>query len=148
MDRENRVLWSVRPMEERDQEAWLSLDEHLDPEAFQRKVRDGMGLVVEIDGEVAAILRYFLFWDNIPFCSLLFVRGDLRKQGYGTLLMRAWEEEMLREGHDLVMTSTQADEGAQHFYRKLGYADCGGFILPFSGYEQPLELIMAKSLEP
>ena len=39
-----------------------------------------------------------------------------------------------------------ADEEGQHFWRKLGYRDCGGFLLPFPGYEQPLELMLAKPL--
>ncbi|NLV92595.1 MAG: GNAT family N-acetyltransferase, partial [Firmicutes bacterium] len=42
----------------------------------------------------------------------------------------------------IVMTSTQADEEGQHFYRKLGYRDIGGFVLP----GEPLELIMIKEL--
>ena len=35
----------------------------------------------------------------------------------------------------------------QHFWRKLGYRDCGGLTLPFPGHEQPLELILGKTLE-
>ena len=60
--------------------------------------------------------------------------------------MTHWENEMRGRGYDLVMTSTQADETAQHFYRKLGYQDIGGFVLPFPGHEQPTELILAKEL--
>ena len=32
---------------------------------------------------------------------------------------------MSRAGHGMVLVSTQSDEPAQHFYRKLGYRDCG-----------------------
>ena len=60
--------------------------------------------------------------------------------------MEHWEADMIARGYDLVMTSTQSDEEAQHFYRKLGYKDCGGLTLPFPGYEQPTELILAKAL--
>ena len=45
-----------------------------------------------------------------------------------------------------IMTSTQVDEEAQHFYRKLGYKDCGGFTVDVPGYEQPMEMIMIKAL--
>lgn len=31
----------------------------------------------------AGILRYNLFWDNTPFCTMLFVDCDYRKKGYG-----------------------------------------------------------------
>lgn len=40
------------------------------------------------------------------------------------------------------MASTQADETAQHFYRKLGYQDCGSLCLT----NQALEIIMIKIL--
>ena len=60
--------------------------------------------------------------------------------------MAYWEKTMKSMGFGLVMTSTQSDENAQHFYRTLGYRDCGALALPFPGYEQPLEIIMAKQL--
>lgn len=40
------------------------------------------------------------------------------------------------------MTSTQADEGSQHFYRKLGYKDAGCLILD----TQPSEIFFVKQL--
>ena len=46
----------------------------------------------------------------------------------------------------MLMTSTQVDEDAQHFYRKLGYKDSGGFIVDVPGYEQPMEMIMIKAV--
>ena len=49
-------------------------------------------------------------------------------------------------GCGMVMTSTQVDEEAQHFYRKLGYKDADGFIIDVPGYEQPMEMIMIKAL--
>ena len=38
------------------------------------------------------------------------------------------------------------DEDSQHFYRKLGYKDCGCLVLNIPGFEQPLEMFMAKAL--
>ena len=38
------------------------------------------------------------------------------------------------------------DEDAQHFYRKLGYKDCGGLTVDVPGYEQPMELFMVKQI--
>lgn len=53
-----------------------------------------------------------------------------------------WENEMVRLGYDKVMTSSQANESAQHFYRKLGYQDAGSFF-PFCN---DLEIIFTKEL--
>ncbi len=136
----------IRFAEETDRAFWFSLDRHLTEAAFSGKVRDRTAYVVDADGQKAGLLRYFLFWDSIPFCSLLYVREDKQRQGLGRLLMNRWEQDMKARGYGLLMTSTQADESAQHFYRALGYRDCGGLTLPFPGYEQPTELILAKAL--
>ena len=53
---------------------------------------------------------------------------------------------MRAEGFEMVMTSTQVDENAQHFYRKIGYKDCGGFLVAVPGCRQPMELMMIKAL--
>ncbi len=137
---------AIHPVKEADRAFWLSLDRHLSEAEFVRKVRDGMGVVLTLDGAPAAILRWSLFWDSIPFCNLLYVAEGARRRGYGKALVSQWEREMRAKGYGLVMTSTQADEEGQHFWRKLGYRDCGGFLLPFPGYEQPLELMLAKPL--
>jgi ribosomal protein S18 acetylase RimI-like enzyme len=46
------------------------------------------------------------------------------------------------KGYKNVMTSTQSDEEAQHFYRKLGYTEIGGF--KYLG--DPLEIIFYKDI--
>jgi hypothetical protein len=53
---------------------------------------------------------------------------------------------MREQGHKVIMTSTQVDEDAQHFYRKLGYVDKGCLFLDNTPYEQPQELFMIKVL--
>ena len=51
-----------------------------------------------------------------------------------------------KQGYGMVMTSTQVDEDAQHFYRKPGYKDCVGFTVDTPGYEQPMEMFMNKAI--
>ncbi len=135
---------SIRCVMQADHDFWFTLDRHLTEEAFRQKVHDRMGYVLSDDEGPCGILRWFLFWDSIPFCSLLFIREDRQRKGYGRVLTAQWEKAMKDLGFGLVMTSTQSDENAQHFYRSLGYRDCGALALPFPGYEQPLEIIMAK----
>ena len=137
---------SIRFARSADRAFWLSLDRHLGESGFSSKLRDRMAYVLTVDTCPSAILRYNLFWDSIPFCTLLYVKEGERRKGYGRALMERWERDMRAAGYGLVMTSTQADEDGQHFYRALGYKDCGGLTLPFPGYEQPTELILAKAL--
>ena len=105
-----------------------------------------MGYVLMKGDQPIAILRYMLFWDSIPFCTMLYVQENEQRNGFGHMLMKHWEKEMKSKGYGMIMTSTQVDEEAQHFYRKLGYKDCGGFVIDVPGYEQPMEMIMIKAL--
>ena len=56
------------------------------------------------------------------------------------------KEDMKSQGYGMLMTSTQIDEEAQHFYRKLGYKDCGGFVIDIPRYEQPMEMFFIKGI--
>ena len=52
----------------------------------------------------------------------------------------------LKQGYGMVLTSTQVDETAQHFYRKNGYTDCGSLVMNIPGFEQPMEMFLGKAL--
>ena len=136
----------IRYVENKDKDFWYSLDKHLPEDEFKKKVRDKQGYVLLDDNVALGLLRYNLFWDNTPFCTLLFIDSSKQNQGYGRKLMEYWENDMKNQGYGMVMTSTQVDEEAQHFYRKLGYKDCGGFTVDIPGYEQPMEMFMDKGL--
>lgn len=136
----------IRYIEDQDRTTWNQLDRHLPDAGFDEKVRTRQGYVYVKDGEIIGVLRYNLFWDNTPFCTMLFIDGKYRGQGYGRQLMEHWEQEMRSKGYGMVMTSTQVDEDAQYFYRRLGYKDAGGFTIDVPGYEQPEELILIKAL--
>ncbi|MDD2269204.1 MAG: GNAT family N-acetyltransferase [Eubacteriales bacterium] len=129
-----------------DKEFWFSLDKHISETEFERKVRDKMGYVLLEDENPVGILRYNLFWDNTPFLNLIFIDWPYQKKGYGCKLINFWESEMKSLGFGIVMTSTQADEQAQHFYRKLGYKDCGCLVLNTPKYEQPMEMFLVKEM--
>lgn len=139
-------MTEIRHVRREDEAFWFALDRHLPRSEFEKKVRDGMGYVLLEDGSPVGVLRWSLFWDTIPFCTLLYVEESARRRGCGRKLMAHWEEEMRCAGCGLVMTSTQVDETAQHFYRKLGYRDSGGLLLDVPGYEQPMELFLVKRL--
>lgn len=136
----------VRYAQMADQEFWYKLDRHLPEQEFANKVRDKQGYVIWDNGTRVGVLRYNLFWDNTPFCNMLFIDRDYQGRGYGRRLMEYWEKDMKSLGYGMVLTSTQVDEMAQHFYRKMGYKDCGGFVVDIPGYEQPMELFMIKAV--
>lgn len=136
----------IKYAEKEDKDFWLKLDRHLSESGFLKKVRDRQGYVIFDNNMPVGLLRYNLFWDSIPFCTLLYIDCKFQKKGYGRKLIEFWEADMKSKGHGMVMTSTQTDENAQHFYRKLGYKDSGGLILNISGYEQPMEMFFVKPI--
>ncbi len=139
-------MTDIRYVRAEDKEFWYSLDRHLPENEFENKVRDDRGYVLSENGKPVGLLRYNLFWDNTPFCTMLFIDKDHRRKGYGKMLMEYWEKDMRSKGYGMLLTSTQVNEEAQHFYRKLGYKDCGGFVVDIPGYEQPMEMFLIKRI--
>ncbi|MBR6499072.1 MAG: GNAT family N-acetyltransferase [Clostridia bacterium] len=117
-------------------------DEHLSKEELKNAIALKRIILLFIDGRFEGWLRFNLFWDNIPFMNLLFILEEQRGRGYGRELVGFWEREMKAQGYRFVMTSTQSDEEAQFFYRRLGYTDRGALVLP----DEPLEIIFYKNV--
>ena len=136
----------IRHVELHDKAGWYLLDRHLPESGFKEKVRNMQGYVLLDCDKIVGVLRYNLFWDNTPFCTLLFIDEKYRGRGCGKLLMEHWESDMKSQDYGMLMTSTQVDEDAQHFYRKLNYKECGGFVVDVPGYEQPMEMIMIRTI--
>ena len=141
-------MFSMRYVTPSDRAFWFSLDAHLPQAGFDEKVARREGYVLLSDGQPVGVMRYNLFWDSVPFLTMIYFAEDARRKGLGREAMLGWEKEMAEQGYDLLMTSTQANEEAQHFYRTLGYKDCGCLVMDMPGYEQPLEVFLAKKIEP
>lgn len=120
----------------------ISRDTHIKKEEWKKLIEKNQALIFKVDDHFAGWLRYNLFWNEIPFMNMLYFLEEYRGKGYGTQMVRFWERKMAKLGYDKVMTSSQANESAQHFYRKLGYRDAGGFF-PFCN---DLEIIFTKEL--
>ena len=105
---------------------WLKeKDQHIDVKKLKNKISAKEILVIKADENIVGWLRFGLFWDEIPFINMLFVEEEYRNKGIGKKLVKFWETSMKKKKYKIVMTSSQSDEEAQHFYRKLGYTDAG-----------------------
>ncbi len=138
----SNINYKIRYVNDADKDFWFSLDKHLSVAQFEKKVRDRQGYILSVDDTPIAILRYNLFWDNTPFCTMLYVSQSYQNQGYGTALMYYWENEMQSLGYDLLLVSTRADETSQYFYRKIDYIDCGALDIA----NEATELILYKRI--
>ncbi|CAH1207575.1 GNAT family N-acetyltransferase [Paenibacillus sp. JJ-223] len=118
-------------------------DRHISENLISAKIKGKeIYIIRNLDGSNIGWMRYGYFWDNIPFMNIIWIDEPFRGKGVGNKVVLFWEEQMKQKGFNMVMTSTQADEGAQHFYRKLGYQDAGCLLLD----TQPLEIILTKPL--
>jgi len=133
-------MFNIRYSKISDKPFWFTLDRHINENEFEKKVRDKQGYIICDGDRSIGILRYSLFWDNTPFVNLIELHKSCQGKGFGSQAMLHWEYEMQKAGYKFVMTSTQANETAQHFYRKLGYTDSGCLML----FNDPAEIFFVK----
>ena len=134
---------TIRKATQADISLLHELDAHISEQEFATIIGLGRVYVAEKNGCLAGWLRYNLFWDNTPFMNMLYISKAYRNKGCGRQLLEFWESEMKQKGFKTVMTSTQSDELAQHFYVYCGYEAVGGFRL--NG--DPYELIFSKRID-
>lgn len=133
---------TIRKATQADIKLLHEYDIHISEQELATSISLGRVYVVEEGGVFAGWLRYNLFWDNTPFMNMLYVLDGYRGKGLGISLTEHWEDDMRMDGYDTVLTSTQSDEFAQHFYVKLGYRAIGGFAIG----DDPYELIFMKNI--
>lgn len=139
-------MFTIRYVAETDKGFWFTLDKHMSESEFLLKVRDRRGFIICDNNKPIGVLRYNLFWDNLPFLTLIHLDEACRGKGFGRQAMQFWENQMRELGYKMVMTSTQVDEQAQHFYRKLGYIEKGSLSFDNTPLAQPLEMFLLKNL--
>lgn len=129
-----------------DKEFVMSMDKHVDETGYANRVYTKSGYVIWEGKERVGTMVHCVLWDNMPFLNFLFIKEEQRGKGLAKQAMLAWENEMKKQGYKMTLISTQADEDAQHFYRKLGYIDCGGLIFHDTPFDQPMEMFFRKVL--
>lgn len=132
----------IRYASENDYELLKKHDKHIYKTELINTIKAKRILTMFYDDTFIGWLRFNLFWDTIPFMNMLYLLKEYRGNGYGRELVRFQEKEMLKNKYKMVLTSTQSNEQAQIFYRKIGYVDCGSLLLP----NEPLEIILSKHL--
>jgi len=140
-------MFEIRYAVNADKAFWFMFDNHVSEVEFLLKVRDKRAYVVSVDDKPVGVMRYNLFWDSIPFLTLIHFDETYQGKGFGRQAMMSWEKEMREHGYKMVMTSTQVNEQAQHFYRKLGYIEKGCLSFDNTPLEQPMEMFLLKTFD-
>jgi len=125
---------------------YVCTGENLSEKEFELKIRDNRCYILRYDEKRVGVMVFNLIFDFIPFLTLMYLEDDYRGIGFGKQAMSHWEDEMRSLGYKMIMVSTQVNEDAQHFYRKIGYKDMGSIVMDIAPYEQPMEMFMGKAL--
>ena len=139
-------MFKMRHAKKADKMFWLTLDKHIGKDELLLKIRNKRAYIMFDGNKPIGVMRYNLFWDEIPFLTFIYIKENYQGHGFGKKAMLLWEREMRKQEYKMVMTSTQVDEQVQHFYRKLGYIDKGSLFFDNTVLEQPQELLMLKEL--
>lgn len=136
----------VKFMEKQDKDFVMSIDKHVNDIGYCHRVFTKTGYVMWENDVPIGMLHYSILWDNLPFLNFIFVVKEYRNRRFASQALAFWENDMRKQGYKMVLISTQADEKAQHLYRKLGYIDCGGLVFHHTPFDQPMELFFRKVL--
>ena len=136
----------LRPVQMGDKDFVMKVDSHVNELQYRNRVSTKTGYVIWEDGERAGWTHHSVLWDQLPFLNLIYVEEAYRKKGIASNAMKRWEDDMRAQGYQMVLISTRVDEDAQHFYRKLGYVECGALLMNGTPFEQPMEMFMRKML--
>jgi ribosomal protein S18 acetylase RimI-like enzyme len=117
-------------------------EKYITNEILKNKIENKEVYVVQENENLIGWLRYNLFWDNVPFMNKIYILEKHRNKGIGKRLVKYWEGSMKRKGYKYTLTSTQSNEEAQHFYRKIGYTEIGGLKY----LDDPYEIIFCKEI--
>jgi ribosomal protein S18 acetylase RimI-like enzyme len=111
-------------------------------EQLQAQIDQGRLRIIESEEGDVGFIKFCVLWEILPFIEVIIIRQDRRRCGLGTRAVRDWEREMAERCFRHTIVSTQANETAQIFWRRIGYQDCGSFTLP----ARPTELFLYRDI--
>ena len=101
-------------------------------------------VIAEWNGKRVGYVRIEYLWSIVPYIALIRVLPEYRRQGVGKALLRFIETFLRDAGHEVLYSSSQADEPEpQAWHRHVGFVECG-FIVGIN--EGVGEVFFCKSL--
>lgn len=95
-------------------------------EVARRKIECHEVVVAERDGESVGFLRLEYLWSKIPYVAAIWVLEEHRRHGVGRAMLDYVEALLREQGHEMLYSSSQADEPEpQAWHRHVGFEECG-----------------------
>jgi GNAT superfamily N-acetyltransferase len=101
-------------------------DSYVTEQVIRHKIVNDEIIIAELDGEPIGYLRLEYLWSNIPYIGVIFVLEDYRNEGIGQKILAYLEEFLRSRGHDVLYSSSHANEpGPQAWHRSVGFVESG-----------------------
>lgn len=110
-----------------DDLAWcLSFDLITDEAVVKWKIEhEELFLALAQNGPIG-LLRLEYLWSKFPYIGMIRLVPEWRRQGMGTRLLAFTEAFLRKRGHEVLYSSSQADEPEpQAWHRAVGFEECG-----------------------
>lgn len=104
----------------------IQVDDLIPQSVLERKIEQGEILLAEIGNERVGILRLEFLWSLVPYLGFIWVLFEHRGKGVSRALLNYLEDHLRREGHQQLLSSSQADEPEpQAWHSHMGFEECG-----------------------
>lgn len=105
---------------------FVSQDGYVPTSRISVKIAAREVVVAEREGRSLGYARIEYLWSRLPYLTLIRVLPESRRQGVGRALLTFLETELRAAGHDVLLSSSQADEvEPQRWHRHMGFGKCG-----------------------
>ena len=109
-----------------DDLTFVGQDGYVTSEVLRRKIAAGEVLVAESERMTVGYLRLEFLWSSIPYIALIRVNEQSRRRGVGRALVQFVEQQLRARGHNVLYSSSQANEPEpQAWHRRMGFKECG-----------------------
>jgi GNAT superfamily N-acetyltransferase len=101
-------------------------DSHITEQVIRHKIVNDEIIIAELDGQPIGYLRIEYLWSTIPYIGVIFVNEHYRNEGIGQKILAFLEDYLRSRGHDVLYSSSQADESEpQAWHRSVGFVESG-----------------------
>ena len=109
-----------------DDLGFVTRDGHVASKVVSRKIEHQEVLIAERDGAPVGYLRLEYLWSAVPYIALITVVPEHRRCGVGRTMLRFLDDDLRRNGHTHLYSSSQTDEAEpQAWHRHMGFEECG-----------------------
>lgn len=105
---------------------FLNSNVYISEEIINRKIEWQEFIIAEIDANSVGFLQLEYLWSLVPYIALIRVLPEFQRKGVGKKLLNFTEDFLRQKGHQMIYSSSQADETEpQEWHRHVGFEECG-----------------------